>query len=169
MKTINLNLFEFKELSDNAKKRALNDLQDINVDHQWWEDTYTEDAGSIGLKLTSSDFSYTPTAEGHFELAANEVAQNIFNNHGPDCETYKTAQRFMEVWEPVFNHYMETEQGEDELLKIEEEFLRDLLHDYAIILRDEFDYLTSEKAIIETIEANEYTFEENGKMRNVKQ
>lgn len=69
----------------------------------------------------------------------------------------------MEEWQPVFNSYMETEEGEDKLMEIEDDFLKSLLNDYLKSLRDEYDYQTSEKAIIETIEANEYEFTEDGK------
>jgi hypothetical protein len=45
---------------------------------------------------------------------------------------------------------------------MEGEFLKSLLEDYRIILSKEYDYLTSRESIIETIEANEYEFDENG-------
>ena len=46
----------------------------------------------------------------------------------------------------------------------EEKFLNDISNDYLKILRDEYDYRTSKEAIIESIEANEYDFTENGKI-----
>ena len=35
MKTIEVNLYEFKELSPEAQEKALNDLCSINVDFNW--------------------------------------------------------------------------------------------------------------------------------------
>lgn len=162
MRTIKTKVYQFSELSEQAKKKAIEWGYDINVCHEWWEVIY-EDAAEIGLKLTGFDIGRGQDCEGEFMLAANEVAQNIFNNHGEVCETYKTAQKFMEEWQPVFNSYMETEEGEDKLMEIEDDFLKSLLNDYLKSLRDEYDYQTSEKAIIETIEANEYEFTEDGK------
>jgi hypothetical protein len=47
---------------------------------------------------------------------------------------------------------------------IDANFLRSLLEDYRIMLQKEYEYLTSEETIIETIEANEYEFTEKGEM-----
>ncbi len=41
-------------------------------------------------------------------------------------------------------------------------FLNSLIEDYSIILQKESEYLMSNEAIIETIEANEYEFKANG-------
>lgn len=166
MKTIEVNLYQFSELSERAKQKVISEFN--NVDHDWWDSTYA-DAATIGLRITSSDFDHY--VNGEFTLSACEVAQNILNNHGETCETYKTAKEFMDAWQPIFNDYMDEESEnyesgelEDELQDLEDEFLKSLREDYRIILRNEYEYLTSEKAIIETIEANEYYFTEDGKL-----
>ena len=33
-------------------------------------------------------------AKGEFILSADEVAANIIRDHGPDCDTYRTAQDY---------------------------------------------------------------------------
>lgn len=170
MRTIRTKVYKFNELTAEGKEKAIENLSDINVDHNWWEFTY-EDAANIGLKITEFDLDRNRHAKGEFTLAANEVAANIFRDHGQDCETYKTAQAFMEDWQPVFNAYMdetspkyESRESENELQDIEDEFLRSLLEDYSIMLQRECDYRQSKEAIIETIEANEYEFYANGKL-----
>lgn len=172
MKTKTIILYSFQELSEKAKDKAIMNLSDINSDYEWWKSTY-EDANTIGLKITSFDLDRNRHAKGDFLMAANEVAQNIFNEHGENCETYKTAAKFMEEWQPVFNDYMEegnskfeSKECEDKLLEIEDNFLQSILEDYSIILQKECEYLQSREAIIETIEANEYTFTEDGKLEN---
>lgn len=165
MKTITVNLYSFNELSPESKQKALNKYYDINVDCDWFDGTY-DDAANIGLKITGFDIDRGSYCNGQLTLTANEVAQNILNDHGDTCQTYKTATNFMSEWQPIFDKYIETEEGEDELLEIENNFTNELLNDYLKILRSECEYLTSEKAIIETFEANDYTFEINGKMNN---
>lgn len=164
MRTIRIKLYKFSELSESAKQKAIENLSDINVDYNWWTSTY-EDAKNIGLKITSFDLDRNRNAKGEFSLSAAEVAQNIISNHGEMCETYKTAEKFLEEWQPIFNEYMdeqskkyESSEAEDELQDIEDDFLKSLLEDYSIILQNECEYLQSEDAIIETIEANEYEF-----------
>src|SRR6188768_1413086 len=105
MRTIRVKLYQFDELSEAAKEKAISNLSDINVDHEWWDSTYM-DAENIGLKLTSFDLDRNRHAKGEFLLAVAEVAQNIFNEHGKECTTYLTADKFMEEWQPVFNEYM---------------------------------------------------------------
>ena len=168
MKTIKVQVYSFNELSEEAKNVAIEKMSSINVEHDWWEFIY-EDAKNIGLKITSFDLDRNRHAKGEFLLHANEVAQNILNSHGKDCETYKTAFNFTEEWQPIFNNYMdenhelyESEEAEEQMLKIEDDFLNSLLEDYSIILQNECEYLQSEECIIETIEANEYQFLENG-------
>lgn len=161
MRTVRTKLYKFSELNEKAQEKAIEKLYDINVNYEWWESTY-EDARNIGLKITGFDLDRNRNAQGEFLLAANEVAANIFRDHGETCETYKTAKSFMEEWEPVFATYMETDDGEDKLIDMEDEFLKSILEDYSIILQHEYEYLTGREAIIESIEANEYEFLQDG-------
>ena len=171
MRTITVNLYQFNELSDAAKEKAIEKLSYINVDYDWWDSMF-EDASEIGLKITSFDLDRNRHAEGEFTLSAAEVVQNILNNHGENCDTYKTALSFMEGWQPVFDDYMnedsenyESLELEDKLNELEAEFLNSLLEDYSIILQNECDYLQSDEAIIDTIIANEYEFNEKGNLQ----
>jgi len=163
-------LYKFEELTEEQKENAIEKLSDINVDFDWWQFIY-EDAERIGLKITGFDIDRGSYCKGSFILSASEVAQNIFNEHGEKCETYKTAMSFMEEWQPVFNDYMdesspnyESGKSEDKLMELEDEFLKSLLEDYRIMLSHEYDYQTSKEAIIETIKANDYEFDENGNL-----
>lgn len=162
--------YKFDELSDKAKEHAIQELSDFNVYFDWWVFTY-EDAANIGLKITGFDLDRNRHADGEFVLSANEVAQNILNNHGDMTETYKTADNFMKEWQPVFYGYMdessedyESQESENKLLDIEDQFLQSLLEDYLIMLQKEYEYRTSEEAIQETIEANEYEFDADGNL-----
>ena len=168
MRTIRTKVYKFNELSEQAKQKAIESFYYVNVDYDWWESVY-EDAANVGLKIRGFDIDRGSYVKGEFTLAANEVAQNILNEHGEMCETYKTAKNFMEDWQPVFNNYMdenhedyESNESEEQLQDIENDFLQSLCEDYRIMLQQEYEYLTTEAAIIETIEANEYEFTKDG-------
>jgi len=168
MKTIEIKIYSFDELSEKAKEKAIENLSDINTDLDWWDTVY-EDAKTIGLKITGFDLDRSRHATGDFILSAQEVAQNILNNHGEACETYKTADSFLEYFNPLFAEYLdedsehyESRDREQELQELEDDFLKSLLEDYSIILQKEYEFLISEEAIIESIRANEYDFTENG-------
>ena len=55
MKTKTINLYEFDELDDVAKDKAVDDNRCINVDHWCWWHAVCDDAKMIGLDITDFD------------------------------------------------------------------------------------------------------------------
>lgn len=170
MRTKTITLYSFDELSEEGKKKAIENLYDLNIMHDWWESTY-EDAERIGLKISSFDIDRGNYCQGEFIKEAEKVASLILENHGEECETYKTAKTFIDEYKPKKEKFESENEGfyfehENEGADLQSEFLKSLLEDYRIILQKEYEYLTSEEQIIESIKANEYTFTENGKLEN---
>ena len=168
MRTIETKAYTFSELSEQAKQKAIENHYDINVDYDWWESIY-EDAANIGLKIDGFDLDRSLHASGGLTLSALEVAQNILNEHGEKCDTYKLAQDFLHEHAPIFSDYMneesenyESKELEDDLAHLEDEFTKDLLNEYAFMLQKGYEYLTSDEAITQTIKANGYEFTEDG-------
>jgi len=154
-----IKVFKFEELTDELKAKVLQNLCDINVDHNWWDATY-EGAEESGLKLTGFDIDRASYCNGKFTTSATECAEYILKEYGKECELYKAAKIAIDA----FNELKSKEDADDELEEAEDEFLKQLLECYLDILKSEYEYLTSEEAIIGTIEANEYTFNEQGKI-----
>lgn len=173
MKQIITTVYSYEELPPEIQEKVICDNYDINVSFfDWWDGTY-EDAKNIGLKITSFDLDRNRSAQGNFMQSATEVAADILKNHGEQCETYKTAENFLNDYNPIFADYMdessenyESRELEDQMQDLEDDFLNSLLEDYSIILQNECEYLQSEEAVKETILANEYTFTIEGKMMN---
>ena len=170
MRTIEVKVFHFDELSDDAKQKALDKLRYNDCQYDWWDSIY-EDAKEIGIKLDSFELDRNRHCTGEFLLSAVEVAQNILNAHGDKCETFKTATEFIKDWEPVFHNYMdethedyESRKCEDEMMSLEDDFRKSILEDYSIMLQHEADYLSSDEAIKESITANEHEFTEDGEL-----
>jgi hypothetical protein len=170
--TVTREIYTFEELSEKAKEKALQKLLNINLDHNWWNDEY-EDAKNIGLKITAFGLDRNKHAEGKFICSATEVADKIMIEHGNECETYKTAFNFLNERDTLVRKFSDgistdivTKENEykfdQEADELEEQFLEDILEDYANILQKQYEYLYSDEAIIETIEANEYEFTEDG-------
>lgn len=162
-RTIRTKVYQFSELSEQAKQKAIEWGYDLNVSYDWWESVY-EDAENIGLKITGFDIDRASYCQGDFTLSAHEVAANIMRDHGEQCETNKTAQAFLDEVNEIQGNYPELEgsEYEDKMMDAEEDFKKSLCEDYRIILSKEYDYLTSREAIIESIEANEYEFKADG-------
>jgi hypothetical protein len=173
MRTVRTKVYKFDELQPEAKNKAIQQFSDINVDYEWWNFTY-EDADNIGLKIKGFDIDRGSYCKGEFVDSAYYVANKIKENHGETCETYKTAIAFIAEWDALVSKYSDgvttdkvAEDNEydfdNEAEDLESEFLKSICEDYRIILSKEYDYLTSEEAIIETIRSNEYEFTKDGK------
>jgi len=167
-------LYTFDELSESAQQKVIEKLSGINVDFDWWSSTY-EDAKNIGLEITSFDLDRNKHAKGEILSSHTETADLIIKNHGEMCETYKLAHAFLSERNALVVKYSDgidlervTEDNEqafdDECDDLENEFKNNLLEEYANILQLECEYLQSEEAIKETIEANEYEFDEDGNL-----
>ena len=165
MKTVEINLYKFSELSEEAKEKVLQSFSNINTDSDWWDGVY-DDAANIGLTLTEFDLDKM-YVKGHinYSNSAAETAETILSEHGKDCETYKTAKSFLSDLDALTGQYPNIEDcPEDVIESLEDDFIQSLLEDYRIILHHEYEYLTSKEAIIETIEANDYDFTEDGEL-----
>ena len=194
MKTICTTVYSFSELSEEAKQKALENLYDLNVDYEWWDGVY-EDAKNAGLSISAFDIDRGSYCKGELTTSALASATEILKNHGESCDTWKMAFDFVTErnrLEKLFQHYdqmsylyeyINEHKGidvqdrydhwkelfypiEEEIEEMEKEYENDLCGEYLSMLRKEYEYLTSEAAIIETIEANEYTFTKNGKLMN---
>jgi len=172
--TTKTDVYQFQELSEEAKQKALEQMYDINVHYNWWHFVY-EDAEEIGLILSTFDLGRSRDIDGSFKWSAEECAELITKNHGKDCETYKTAASYLiERGELVtkYSNGVDTDKVSEgneydfdcECDDLDNDFLYSLLQDYFSLLNNEYDYLTSEEAIIESIEANEYEFTKDGKL-----
>uniref|UniRef100_A0A6M3LE64 Uncharacterized protein n=1 Tax=viral metagenome TaxID=1070528 RepID=A0A6M3LE64_9ZZZZ len=172
MREATIKVYKYEELEESVKQKALEKLCDINVDYEWWEFIY-DDAERIGLKIEEFELDRGAYCKGEWIEGAEESAEKILREHGEGCETYKDALRFRaeleqaEVlfksrkdYDPEYEEFKESEEYEE----VCEEFLRILLEDYRIILQKDYDWLTSEEAIVEMIEANEYEFTKDGKI-----
>lgn len=168
MRKHEITIYTYDELAPKVQAKVLDNLREWNTSDDWWDPTY-EDAKDIGLEITAFDL-YRRTIEGTFLLSAAEAAQNILTEHGDMCETYKTAESFLEDWQPVFDSYMdatsekyESPESEVELLEIEDKFRTALLHNYLTLLQHDYDYLTDNDTLIEQIHEGEYKYHVNGR------
>jgi hypothetical protein len=185
-------VYTFDELPEEAKQLAIQNYWDINVDYEWWDFTY-EDVATIGLKIEGFDVAGNKYVEGKLTEYAIEVARNILKDHGPMTETYKLAEQYLQDRKEVIalERIADAQLFADDLCKagkddfqwngliyqnyvlddedidtedIDQEFERALKEEYASILQNEYEFLTSEEQIIETMTANEYDFTIDGKI-----
>jgi hypothetical protein len=173
MKQVIINTYKFNELSEDAQAKAIDELRDINTEHEWWDNMY-DDAENVGLKITSFDLDRNRHADGKFIESAEHCANKIIADHGDMCETYKTAENYLSERDSLIDTWERDDDGEfinegdmdDKLNELDDDFLVDILEDYSILLQNEYEYRCTDEAVIETIDANEYDFLESGKIFN---
>ena len=164
--TKEITLYTFDELSEETKEIARNWFRE-GLTGEFEQECTLDDAKAIGLDII--ELSQHRANKGKFIEGAVECAQAIIEDHGKECETYKTARSFLESLDSLNVEYPEDEEGyrseayEDEKEDLEKEFLQSLLSDYQYMLDKDIGYQNSDEAVDENIRANGYTFRENGK------
>lgn len=157
MKTKQIKTFNFEELTESAKDRALNQFRYVNVECFDWYHSVYDDAQNIGIQITGFDLDRGSYCTGKFlsNHWSIDVANKIMEEHGEDCETYKIAEKFLQ------DYYNLSE--DDEVSELDDEFLNNILEEYLTMLKNEFEYHTSDDAISEWIIGNDIVFDESGK------
>lgn len=183
--------YSVDELSETAHQNAIDGLRGLglDVDHEWWTfdglmDLSSEEikARHMGKMEPKSPFRWDRL---FFDLDRGQFIQ--FN--GMNIEHDETARRFLRIpkdlwcacnpqfvndgsrWNPRntrlefdADYYSERDFTPRELgiLERAQEIFSDKVNEAWRILRDEYEYLTSDEAILESIRANEYEFTEDG-------
>ena len=146
--------YKFHELDKLAQERAVAKLANLNVDDwDWWHWVY-ESANAIGVSITSFELDRHLHAKGQFTQSPLAVINAIKAAHVPDNPMHRVA---CQVEIAFLTANCETTRED-----ITEKFLKTLLGLYATALQEEWDYLTSKEAVIDTIRANDYEFNKYG-------
>lgn len=167
-----ITVYSFSELSSDVQDKVLEKFADINYFDDWFDSVY-EDAKMAGLKITGFDMDRR-SIDIEFTNDALFTSGKILSSHGKMCDTYKLAQSFEADRDALVEKHSDGihtavvhEDNEDafdtECDELEADFLQALGEEYLSMLEQQYEYLGSREAIIETIEANEYLFTENGK------
>ena len=151
MRIAQVKVYEFKELAPVTREKVLKDFADIGTDHDWWIDTYV-DAEMVGLKIVEFNLETRGIRMNVLETVRDTI-DKILKNHGEKCATYQTAKKYKHKYTP----------------KLEAEFISQISKDYLDLLREDYECRQTEEYIIETIEANEWMFTEDGKHFTLKE
>lgn len=158
MREKTIKVYRFEELNEKAQKAVLDHFREWQVNCNWWDFIY-EDAAEIGLEIEGFDLDRGAYVKGRFSKHPLDVCYDIKKRHGKNCETYKTAMQYFPAIKAAYEA-----NDEAALDEVADEFLKALCEDYRILLQKEYEYLTSDEAVREMIEANDYEFLENGKI-----
>jgi len=159
MREVKIKLYQYSELSETAKEAARDWWRSVDDGSDAW-DNVREDAAQVCIKIHV--LSDTRANQGGFTNSALDTAKRILENHGAECETFKTATHFLGARDAAAKHPDEDARA-DVLEELEHEFLAAILEDYRVYHKKEVEYHDSEEYIAEVMEANEYEFTKDGK------
>ncbi len=165
--------FSFDELSEDKQAMVLNLKYGINIYHDWFDCLYDE-AKNLGFKITEFDIDRGSYCNIVTEEDVDDIMRNILKSHGETCDTFIMATEYWGERDNLVNKYStqkaETvdddkfDEFDEEETELNEEYKKRLAEEYLSLLRKEYEYLISDEAIKETIEANEYEFTEEGEI-----
>jgi hypothetical protein len=187
-------IYNYDEASKELKQKILDNYRDINVDHDWWNmdglfDPTAEDFKRKGVefrdeynKATKNGYSTLNNFKiESFDLERGNYLQ-IKSIDTKNKETFlkqigltkKEAKKVEFV--SVENHRENdsklvldlgdkiSEAEYDKIYEKAQEGFSELIDRAKKSLRENYEYYTSDESIAETLRANEYTFDEKGKI-----
>jgi hypothetical protein len=187
-------LYKFDELSKEAQAKALDRLRDINVDHDWWGQSSLFDPRPADFTRLGNDFKKEydlATKNGytdlnHFKIAEFDIDRyNYLQIEKPVTENPDLflKQLGLNKWQikkviniGVYNGRetdseldLEIRDDVDDVEKIEiqdqaNEGFKILINRAKKDLREQYYDSLSDEQVKETIEANEYDFNEKGEL-----
>jgi len=189
MHTKTLECYTYEELSDEAKKNALEKHREINVDAEWWEDDwFIEKAKEYGFIAEMKDlcFSIHSGFAYFYELDLDDTFWQKYINH---LVCYKTDPDILsdilllmddmtisigsrndssEVGISFYGDDMNADvlyeklSDKFNLPESIENYIDDLNQEILKSLRKQEEYLYSDEAVADTLIANEFEFDVDG-------
>ena len=169
MRTIETIVYNFNELDEKAKLKAIEKHRYFYVEDTWWDNVY-ESAKEIGLEITEFDLDRGRHIKGKFIKDVESVADYILEDFGETCEAYKMAGNYQKKRENVLGEAEKDEFGDftdlykldNDLDDLDTEFRNELLNYYLKCLELEYEYYMSDEFISEFLINNEYNFTQDG-------
>lgn len=195
MRTIEVQLYQYDELSPEAQAKARDWYREGCLDYDWWDGCYEDFmriAEILGVEIDTSGRGGTPMiffsgfyhqgsyAGFHGTYSYKKGSAKAIRAYCNDEELIRIADALQDVQRRNFyslvarvslsnygNLRVEVEDKEDPYREIAEESdLRELVGDLAHwlykTLQNEYEWLTSDEEVAESIRNNEYEFDEDG-------
>ena len=179
MRIIETKAYQFEELDEQTKEKAIDNCRYISVDGDYWYEFIKDDLNSIGIKLRSFDIDRLNYADIHIDDMYISC-EKIIESHGGNCETYKIAERYIEEYNSIKDkidnlecyendnsdeeHLNKLMQLDNDLEHLNEEYQKEFSEEVLSMLRREFEYMTSDEHISEFFDINQSEFTAEGEI-----
>jgi hypothetical protein len=160
MKTIEVTLYKFDELSDKAKEFAVQDNIHILTDFgSYWYETLIWQLKDVGISA------------GGFDLERREIEADFYEDLNDVCANVVKDFKGSEIAEMCANYLTSVEaqlafdETDDDMLEdMEMVFIYDLKCELLNMFQREYDYLTDADVIADYLLGNEFDFDIDGKI-----
>ena len=130
MRQETVNIYKFKELSEDVQKKLIDKYRYTQVEYNWWE-LIEEEIKEQGGKLVKFKLNtFYIKLEIDYPI---DFAKAIVANHGKECDTYIISEDFI--------------SGE----LSGKEYVKAISEEYLSILRQEYEYLTPDEYVREEL------------------
>lgn len=192
MKEYTIKTYQFNELSKEQKEKAIENYRLINVDYDEWDDNLLYEwerklarLGFVGAKISYTGF-YSQgdgaSFEAQIDLEQWLRVNRLLTKYHKIAELNEEIDAQVERIDTMYSHentvraylspnYIDEEVGKlDKQMREVEELInnnvRELSRKIYQDLERDYDYLTADAQVAETLEINEYDFTTDGKIYN---
>ncbi len=172
MRIAQIKVYQFDELTEEAKEKALGKLRDTNVDYYWWELEYEHFKAELEkMGIVAEDFAFDIGRGDYLYITKGGILdeKKLLESAGVDLRTEEARDALTygitlkTVYQGAGQGYNYFEPNDFKEVNICE-WIREILRGFLKELRDTYYYLISDGAVVDTIEANEYEFTEEGEL-----
>ena len=163
MKTIEIKVYKFDELDKQTREKVIENYRFINVEDTFWYDWIKEDFIRLGLEIQEFDLGRRNYIKIYIDNL-EETSKSILQEFGDSVAIKQTAKNYIDEYNKIQANFKEDEDIERELEILDEEYEKEYSEDILSYIRLNYDWETSDEAIIETLRANDYDFTTEGKI-----
>lgn len=158
MRTIEVKLYKFSELSDKAKDRAISDYRASDTEYHFWHDNFDSlkvfadffNVKIVKYEVGTCSYSYVETDADNSHFRGKRLAQfdrdNMPTGYCADCS----------LWMAFYDSFKKSGDAK--------QAFNDAIDNWVSDTVKEMEHQSSDEAITESIECNEYEFDEKGAM-----
>lgn len=163
MKTKTINLYQFEEAPEELKSKILENYSDINCDYGWWnDDCYYDFKKCYNIKLEEFDINNRT-----IKIKLPRDIDALFTENRSDNDKLSWLEDIIDANRKEFNRIQKEsneDYKEDCYDKLYDTMTEEIGEEILKMLREDYEYRTSEEAISDTLIANEYYFNSDGKI-----
>jgi len=163
MKTIEIKVYKFDELDKQTREKVIENYRFINVEDTFWYDWIKEDFIRLGLEIQEFDLGRRNYIKIYIDNL-EETSKSILQEFGDSVAIKQTAKNYIDEYNKIQANFKEDEDIERELEILDEEYEKEYSEDILSYIRLNYDWETTDEAIIETLRANDYDFTTEGKI-----